>query len=303
MRGKPKVIAIVGPTSSGKSDLAVALARRLRGEVVSADSRQVYRGIDLISGKITKAEMKGIRHHLLDVAHPKRSYSNSLFVRDGKKAIADIIARGKLPIVVGGTGFYIDALLRGLSLPEVPPNLTLRKQLAKKPASALFVMLKKLDPTRAKTIERQNPVRLIRAIEIAKAIGKVPKVSKKSEYEVLWIGLKPSDAILQKRIRARIEKRLKLGMVAEAKRLHAHGISYRRMRELGLELRHLADLLEKKISVQEFKQRLERDTVAYAKRQMRWFKREQDIRWFSSGADARRVVRESDPAVTNSLRS
>ena len=288
---KQKIIAIVGPTSSGKSDLAVTLAKRIGGEIISADSRQVYRGVDLISGKITHAEMRRVPHHILSIADPKKSYSTSLFVRDAKRSIMDIYSRTKVPIVVCGTGFYIDALLRGFSLPDVPPNSPLRKKLSTKTASQLFLILQKLDKRRAKTIERQNPVRIIRAIEIAKALGSVPRLSKRSAYEVLWIGLKPSDKELKTRIRARIHKRLRLGMVAEAKRLHARGLSYRRMQELGLELRHLADLLEKKVTLAEFKVKLERDINRYAKRQMRWFKREKDIHWFSSAPQAERFVR------------
>ncbi len=289
MRKIPKkraVIAIVGPTSSGKTSLSIRLAGMLSGEVISADSRQVYRGLDLISGKVTKKEAGGIPHHLLDVADPKKVYSASLYVERAGKALEDILTRGRIPIVVGGTGFYIDTLLRGLSLPEVPPNTKLRKKMAQKTASELFLILKKLDPRRARTIERKNPARLIRAIEIATALGSVPKLKRqKVPYFVLWLGLKPSDQLLEQNIRTRIRERLVSGMVREAKRLHAQGLPFRRMRELGLELGHLADLLEKKIDSKTFEEGLTRDSVRYAKRQMRWFKRAKDIHWFASGRD------------------
>ena len=167
----PKIIAIVGPTASGKSDLAVKIARKYNGEIISADSRQVYRGLNIGTGKITKHEMLGVPHHLLDVADPKKRFTVADFKTLADKAIADISSRGKLPIICGGTGLYIDILTSGFVLPDVPPNPTLRKKLGQKTAAQLFVILKKLDPKRAENIDQTNSVRLIRAIEIAKVFG------------------------------------------------------------------------------------------------------------------------------------
>lgn len=276
---KPRVIALVGPTASGKSDLAVFLAQKIAGEVISADSRQVYKDLDIGTGKITKKEMEGVPHHLLDVVSPKKTYTVAQFKKDAEKAIEDIVASGKTPIVCGGTGFYIDALLLGQSFPEVKPDKKLRENLEKKSAVQLFARLKKLDPNRAKTIDPQNKVRLIRAIEITNSLGKVPKQKSLVPYDVVWIGIDIPKEKLTERIHARLITRLKKGMVAEAKKLHEEGLSYKRMRELGLEYRYLADFLQNKISKEEMIEGLDKAIRDYAKRQMTWFKRNKKIHW------------------------
>ncbi len=277
------VLVIVGPTASGKSALAVTLAKKLRGEVISADSRQVYKGLDVATGKITKKEMRGVKHHLLSVADPKKQFSADDFIRLGRRAIAAILKRGKLPIICGGTGFYIDALLGKFSLPQVPPNPTLRKQLGRKSAVQLFAQLKKLDPRRARGIERQNPVRLIRAIEIAKRLGTVPLSPKSNStmHRTISIGVRLSKSELRRRIRARVASRMRRGMVAEGRRLRDK-LGSKRLRTLGLEYRHLADYLDGKIVKEELARRIERDNWRYAKRQMRWFRRDKNIKWISS---------------------
>ena len=280
MMKKPKIIVIVGPTASGKSDLAVKLAKKFGGEVISADSRQVYRGLDIGTGKITKKEMGGIRHHLLDVASAKRVFTAPDFQKLGALAIADILKRNQLPIICGGTGFYISALVDGLLLPEVPPNLSLRKKLAKKTPDRLFALLKKLDPKRARAIDRHNPRRLVRAIEIATAIGKVPRVGKKQVYDPLFIGISVSKEKLRERIHKRLLARVTQGMIAEAKRLHQKGLSWKRMEELGLEYRYLARYLQKELTRGEMLAELEKAITNYAKRQMTWFKRDERIHWF-----------------------
>lgn len=286
--GRQKVIVIVGPTASGKSAYAVTLARKIGGEVISADSRQVYKGLNIGTGKITKKEMRGVPHHLLDVVSPKKVFTAHDFVERGRAAIEDILAREKTPIICGGTGFYIDALLGRMPLPNVPPNPVLRARLEKKSAPQLFVMLQKLDPRRVKNIDRHNPVRLVRAIEIAKALGKVPTAEEQGDASrftarrrlaVQWIGLNPSDIILRVKIKRRLVQRMKMGMVAEAKKLHKKGLSYKRMYELGLEYRYLALFLQKKISKEEMLVQLENKIWDYAQRQMRWWKRNSEIKW------------------------
>ena len=280
-----KLIVILGPTASGKSDMAVKLAKRFNGEVVSADSRQVYKGLDIGTGKITKKEMQGVKHHLLDVANPKKQFTASDFVDLTSGLIRQIVNRRKVPIICGGTGFYIDALLGDKQIPEVPPNLKLRKELEKKSVEKLFEILKKLDPERAKNIDAKNPRRLIRAIEICKELGKVPKIVASSQhlvarkYEVLKIGIKVDEKELKKRIDKRLEKRLKQGMVREAKKLHESGLSFKRMRELGLEHSALAVLLQNKVSKVAFDTRLRQEIWHYAKRQMTWFKKDKSIIW------------------------
>ncbi len=281
MKKKPKLIAIVGPTASGKSDLAVMLARQFNGEVISADSRQVYRGLDIGTGKITKREMKGAPHHLLDVASPKKIFSVAQYKRKADKIITDIVKRGKLPILVGGTGFYIQAVTEGLVLPEVKPNPSLRAKLTNMSPSELFLILKKKDPKRAQTIDSKNPHRLIRAIEIAEALGKVPVLNKKTPYDTLFIGIDLPRPLLRERIGKRLTKRMKAGMLKEARKLHIEGLSFRRMEELGLEYRFLARYLQKKITKKVMLLELEKEIFSYAKRQMTWFKRNKAIHWIS----------------------
>lgn len=277
---KPKIIVIVGPNASGKSALAVTLAKKFNGEVISADSRQVYRGLNIGTGKVTKTEMSSVPHHLIDVADPKRVFSAADFVRLGRKAISNVARREKVPIVVGGTGFYISALLGEMSLPQVEPNKKLRKQLEAKNPAQLFSILEKLNPTRAQAIDPLNKHRLVRAIEIAKAIGSTPKCSSILEYEVLKIGIKHSDKVLRDRIHERLIARMRRGMAAEAKRLHEKGLSYARMHTLGLEYRYLADYLQNELSKQEFLEILENKIWQYAKRQITWFKKDKEIKWF-----------------------
>lgn len=279
MATKPKIIVIVGPTASGKTALSIKLAKLLGGEIVSADSRQVYRGLTLGTGKVTKKEMAGVPHHLLDVASPKRVYTASNYVKQARKAIVEILERGNVPIVCGGTGFYIDTLLGRMNIPEVPPNKALRKKLEKLTAEQLFKLLLKKDPARAKTIDRRNPVRLIRALEIVEALGKVPKQKIAEPYEALLLGVSLEQNKLHKNIHARLLSRIKLGMLTEARKLHAQGLSWKRMEDLGLEYRYMALHLQGKISKVEMLEQLESEIVKYAKRQMTWFKRHKDVMW------------------------
>ena len=278
---EPKVIAIVGPTASGKTSIAVEIARLIGGEVISADSRQVYAGLDIGTGKVTKREMRGVPHHLLDVANPKRAMSVVQYERLATRAIHDILKRGEVPIICGGTGQYIDAILTTASFPEVPPNAKLRKELEKLSAEKLFKKLLKLDPERAKTIDANNPRRLIRAIEIATALGSVPvRTAPQERYDTLYIGLTLEKEKLAERIHTRLITRMKHGMTAEARRLHDEGLSWKRMDSLGLEYRFLAQFLQNKISKDQMLELLEIAIRQYSKRQMVWFKRNEKIRWF-----------------------
>lgn len=287
-----KVVVIVGPTASGKSALGVELARRFNGEVISADSRQVYKGLDIGTGKITKREMKGVPHHLLDIASPKKTVSAGDFTRLARKAIIDIGKRGKLPIVVGGTGFYIDALTGRISLPAVAPNAKLRAQLSKRTAAQLFSILKRADPKRARMMdtpsERNNKVRLIRAIEIAKSGSKAHDT--KPEYDILWIGVQPKGTVLRAKITKRLKDRIKAGMITEAIVLHKKGLSFKRMKELGLEYRSLARFLLGEISQADMRKELESDIWRYARKQIGYWKRNKDIEWFDPKA-ASKVIR------------
>ncbi len=297
MELKTKVIAVVGPTASGKTDLAVELARRFNGEVISADSRQVYTGLDIGTGKATKREMKGVPHYLLDVATPKRTMSVVQYERLATRAICDILKRGKIPIVCGGTGLYIDAVLTNTSFPAVPPNATLRRALAKLSTAELFKKLSSLDPERAENIDAKNPHRLIRAIEIATVLGSVPSRKPAAlRYDTLIIGLTLPREKLGERIHARLLARMRRGMVAEAAKLHAGGLSWKRMEALGLEYRFLAQFLQGKLSKEDMLRELETAIRNYAKRQMVWFKRNKDIHWFDPASldDRKKITSLAD---------
>lgn len=288
-KNKTKVLVILGPTASGKSDLAVRLAKKLSpyggAEVISADSRQVYKGLDIGSAKITKKEMMNIPHHLLDIASPKRVFTASQYQKLGEKAINKITKKGKLPIICGGTGFYIDTLVYNLNLPEVPPQKQLRKKLEKETAEFLFKKLKKLDPRRAKTIDPNNKRRLIRALEIVlttkKPVAPI-SFSKKKQYDVLRIGIKKDPKELKKIIHKRLVKRISQGMIKEVQNLHDSGLSWNRLDDLGLEYRYVSRYLRGIISKKEMMELIEKESWQYAKRQTTWFKREKDIIWISS---------------------
>ena len=278
---KNRIIVVLGPTATGKSELAVKLAKKYNGEVISADSRQVYKGLDIGTGKITKKEMSGVPHHMLDVVHPKKTFTVAEWKIEADKKIKEIVSKGKLPILCGGTGFYIQAIVEGLVLPEVPPNTKLRKELTNKSSESLFLILKKLDPERAENIDAKNPVRLIRAIEIAKSLGKVPKIANNNTpYEILQIGLDSKDADLKTKIKKRIDSRMKKGMLKESVNLNKNGLSFKRMESLGLEYRLLSELIQNKIDKNEFKLKLENEIWQYVKRQRTWFKRDKKIKWF-----------------------
>src|SRR3990167_5337205 len=275
-----KIIVILGPTASGKSALAVKMAKKINGEIISADSRQVYKGLDIGSGKITKKEMGGIPHYCLDIVSPKKIFTVIDFKKCADKAIEKIFAKNKIPIIVGGTGLYIQAIVNNIVLPEVKPNWKLRKELEKKTTEEMFDLLKKLDPRRAKNIDPKNPRRLIRAIEIAKALGKVPNLEAKlPSYNISQIGVKLPDEILKKNIEKRIKKMLKGGLVTETKKLRKSGLSWKRIYELGFEYKYPALFLRGEISKDEMLAKMLTENWQYAKRQMTWFKRDKRIKW------------------------
>lgn len=288
---KSKLIVIVGPTSSGKSDLSIKLARCFNGEVVSADSRQVYRGLDIGSGKITKREMKGVPHHLLDVASPKSTFTVSKYKVLATKAINKIIKRSKVPIICGGTGFYVDSLLYNWPIPEVKADSKLRASLQRQSTEKLFKTLQKLDPERAKNIDKHNKLRLVRALEIIKTTGRpVPNFQpfdlKASSYDTLKIGLYVKNALLKKKIKTRLLKRIKTGIVKEVKGLKSSGVSSKKLESFGLEYRYVNRYLEGQMSKGQMMEKLTNEINHYAKRQMTWFKRDKNTIWLSAPGKA-----------------
>jgi len=291
---KNKIIVILGPTASGKTDLSIKLAKKFNGEIVSADSRQVYRGMDIGTGKITKKEMQGIPHYLLNVASPKRKFTVAQYKKLALRAIKKIQNKNKIPFLVGGTGFYIQAVIDGIIMPQVKPDWKLRSELQKQETKILFEKLRKLDPQRAKTIDKENKRRLIRALEIVIKTGKpVPQLKKESsKFEVLMLGIKRKPAELQKRIRKRLKKRLKQKMLAEVKKLKKSGLSWKRLEEFGLEYRYVAQYLQNKINYQDMVEKLQKEIEHYAKRQMTWFKKDKRIHWIKNSRQAEILVRK-----------
>jgi tRNA dimethylallyltransferase len=275
-----KLVVILGPTASGKTDLSIKLAKKFSGEVVSADSRQVYKGMDIGSGKITKKEMQRIPHYLLDVANPKTRFSVAQYQKLALSAIKKIHNKNKVPFLVGGTGFYIQSIVDGIIIPEIKPYWNLRKELEKMTTEQMFKKLKKLDPKRAGSIDKHNPRRLVRALEIVLATGKpvpllFPGSPASGKFNVLQIGITKSKDELKNLIQKRLAKRLKNNlMINEVKKLRKSGVSFKRLEEFGLEYRYVAQYLQNKITYQEMRDKIQIESEHYAKRQMTWFKRE-----------------------------
>lgn len=284
-----KMIAVVGPTASGKSAIAIAIARQYNGEVISADSRQVYRGMNLGSGKepgrLTTSARRGpatkmaymsggVAHYMIDIVHPATPYNAGKFVRRARKIRDDILRRGKLPIVCGGTMFWVQAFIEDNLFPAVAPNAALREALADKSAQDLYTMLARRDPRRAATIDRHNRVRMMRALEIIAAIGAVPEIKHSSQQSACILAVTPPDDVLRRRIATRLRTRIDAGMMDEVRRLHARdGVSWKRLESFGLEYAWCTRLLRHRCDEQTFLTGLERDIWRYAKRQYTWLRR------------------------------
>lgn len=297
---KPKIIVIVGPTASGKTALAIDLALRLNGEIISADSRQVYKELDLGSGKVSAEEMRGVKHHLLDTADLSQVYTGADFIHDANLAISDILKRGKLPIIAGGTFFYIELLKGTNQSAPVAPNPILRAKLETLSDEELFENLKQLDQERAERIDRYNRRRLIRSLEIIDALGKVPRLEKAdSAFDWMTIGIKIDKNILSQRIEKRLNERLDEGMVDEVRNLLNSGVMPQRLYDLGLEYRYITEYLENKISYEEMKIILNTKIRQFAKRQLTWLKRDKDITWFNFPIETEKVVETTRNFLNN----
>jgi tRNA dimethylallyltransferase len=289
MSTEAKLLVICGPTAVGKSSLAVDIAQQYDGEVISADSRQVYRNLDIATGKITEDEMQGVPHHLLDVAKPQARFTVHDYKGLADEAVFDIQAQDKLPILCGGTGFYIQAVVDDTTLPNVPPNEDLREDLRQRSTESLYEELQEKDPRRAQDIDENNPVRLIRALEIVDELGKVPELEKCERFDTLQIGLDRPDKELKQRIIKRTKQRLEQGMVAEARQLRTDGLSLERMRDLGLEYEHLGDYLDDKISKQELFESVVQSDWQYVKKQRTWFQKDDRVEWFHPNNDRKDI--------------
>lgn len=292
---KPKVIVILGPTASGKTALAIELAKQLNGEVISADSRQVYRGLDIGSGKVTEEEMQGIPHHLIDIVDPTDTYSGADFVRDASTTIADITARGKVPIIAGGTFFYVDLLRGKQSAAPVPANPTLQAKLELLSTKELVTKLETADPRRAAAIDQKNRRRLIRALEIIDHLGVVPEVTtlNDSPYDWLIFGIAIDREQLNTRIETRLHQRLKDGMEDEVQKLLAAGVSKERLVDFGLEYRYLVRRHYQELTYEQMTAELFAKIRQFAKRQQTWLKRDSEIIWKQFPVDTEEITAEA----------
>jgi len=278
-----KVLVVLGQTSTGKSDIAVSLAQKFNGEVISADSRQIYIGMNIGTGKITKEEMQGITHHLLDIKNPNEDFSVEEFQRLCQKTIQEILNRGKLPIVCGGTGYYIKALVENTMFESIPKNLDFRKELEEKSLKELQTILEIIPKEDSARIDTENKRRLIRAIEIGSHLGIItgPKIQP-NPFEFLCIGLQLPDDVLKEKINTRLKKRLEAGMIQEVQKIHSEDISWQRLESFGLEYKYCAEFLQNKIqSESDFQNILEEKSWQYAKRQKTWFQKQKNIDWFN----------------------
>ncbi len=277
---KPKIVVIVGPTASGKTALSIELAKEFAGEVISADSRQVYKGLDIGTEKVTETEMEGVVHHLIDVTKPTTVYTAVDFARDTAAAITEITGREKLPIIAGGTFFYIDTLLGRVVAPKVKPQPKLRTELETKSTEVLYLKLQELDPVRAITIDPHNQRRLVRAIEVATVLGKVPApATTPCPYDVLMLGIVTNRDALRTRIRTRAQEALTKGLVEETQSLLKSGITRARLSEIGLEYRIIMEYINGDLDEAALIQKLEEKNWQYAKRQLLWLKRDESIVW------------------------
>ena len=302
-----KIIVILGTTSSGKSEVAIRLAKKFNGEVISADSRQIYKDMDLGTGKIVrdknpKSEIRNpkqiqnskfkiyysssIPHHMIDIVSPKTDYNAAKFKKAADKIIVDILKRGKLPIICGGTGFWIKALVDNVSFPEVKPDWKLRKKLEKKSAFQLFKELEKLDSERAKNVDKNNKVRLIRAIEICKALGSVPNTKFQppdTKYRFLQIGTAVPKEKLYKNIKKRLADRFKQGMIKEAADLRKkYKLSWKKIQSFGLGYFWIPLYLQDKLDKKELFEKIFQAEKDYAKRQATWFQKDKRIKWLKN---------------------
>jgi tRNA dimethylallyltransferase len=284
---KSKVITILGPTAIGKSDLAVDIALFLKeqnidSEIISADSRQIYKRLDLGTGKITKEEMKNIPHHMLDVKNPNEEYSVFEYTNDANKIIEDLLSKNIIPIICGGTGLYIDALIFGNVGARAEVNQELRDTLEKKDLKYLQDELKNLAKkynANITNIDIPNKRRVIRAIEILTELKNIPQKIYEEKYDNFIIGLDTDPEFLKSKVKIRLEKRLNAGMINEVENLlNQDRITHERLQKLGLEYKFISDYLTDTLTMEEFKEKLNIAICQYIKRQRTWFRKNKNIK-------------------------
>lgn len=281
LSNKIKVIAVVGPTASGKTSYSIELAKKINGEIVSADSRLVYKNFNIGTAKPAQEEMDNIPHHMIDIVEPTYEYTAGLYKQQASKVISNISSRGKTPIVVGGTGLYVDILLKGYTLPVTNSDKSYRKILNTLSNEELFVQLSKNDPQAAENIAKNDRNKIIRALEIINDTGCTLGDSRglcESEYDVEWIGKNFSRDILYERINNRVDIMIDRGLIDEVKKLiDCYGHIYNLVNTIGY--REIIKYLDGELTLAESIELLKKNTRNYAKRQLTWFRRNNEIKW------------------------
>ena len=309
-RDRLPLIILTGPTAVGKTALSIRLAKALGGEIISADSMQVYRHMDIGSAKVTAEEMAGVPHHLIDVLEPTEDLNVVIFQQLAKKALKEIRSRGHIPIVVGGTGFYIQALLYDIDFKENPEGDKIRQELEalarEKGAGYLHQLLEQVDPESAKAIHANNVKRVTRALEYFRQTGEKISVHNETErrkpspYAFLYYVVDMERSRLYERIDRRVDQMLEQGLVEEVRRLKAMGCHRGMVSMQGLGYKEILDYLDGRCTLEEAIYILKRDTRHFAKRQITWFKRERDVRWLDreqmadDGEIVARILREME---------
>lgn len=276
---KPKVIAIVGPTASGKTSWAIEYAKKNNGEIISADSRLVYKGFDIGTAKPSFEERQDIPHHMIDIVEPEVDYSAGLYAKEAENKIYEILSRNKTPIIVGGTGLYFRLLLENYDTPQVEPDYELRENLSKLSFDELYEMLASENPQRAQEIEKNDKKKIIRAIELQKKIDKpLSEYKKEPLFDVDWYGLNYPRDVLYDRINRRVDLMVRDGLVEETEYLlKKHGRIKNLVCTIGYQ--EIIDYLDNKVSLEDAVNKLKQNTRNYAKRQLTWFRKNQAIKW------------------------
>jgi tRNA dimethylallyltransferase len=293
----PKIIVVLGPTASGKSDLVVTLAKKFNGEIVSADSRQVYRGMTIGTAKPTKKEMAGVKHYLIDIKNPDQPYTLAEYQSDAVAVIWKIISEGKLPILAGGTALYIKAVVENLKIPEVRPNPPLRRKIEKKikeeGLSKVFAELLALDPEAAYIVDRQNPRRVIRALEVALSTKKPFSAQRWKGpvfFDAFKIGIFKSPEKLRSDIDRRADQMLKAGLVKEVRKMvKIYGTKTTALDAIGY--REIICFLKGKSNLEEAADLIKKNTWNFARRQMTWWRNDDKIHWIKTEKQAEKIVR------------
>lgn len=288
LSGQPPLIVVLGATAVGKTELSLRLAERFAGEIVSADSRQLYRGMDIGTAKATPAEQQRVRHHLLDIRNPDETLTLAEYQQLAYAAIASIHKRGRVPFLVGGSALYLRAVVLGLQIPAAPPDPALRAQLERELTqeglTALAARLRALDPSTAANIDLRNPRRVLRALEIVLTTGK-SKIASESisppPYRILQIGLERERSQLYARIDARVDEMIAQGLVAETKRLLAAGYDLGLPALTSLGYREIGAYLRGECSLEDASARIKIETHRFVRHQTTWFRKMQDVVWFN----------------------